>query len=152
MLSLTWMPDSLADQGLGSPSREDDVAVDARIAAEGPLREGGTRFVAGAEIGDALETPRDTAVGTGGSGDAGGLAWQLPGTVYDFAPKHHIGVAIGRADAGWLLSPDYRPNDSPAQIRYPWQFLPKTWMEARVRERRELEHPAGTRERIDRDG
>src|SRR3546814_2364278 len=23
MLSLTWMPDSLADQGLGSPSRED---------------------------------------------------------------------------------------------------------------------------------
>src|SRR3546814_2702651 len=76
MLSLTWMPDSLADQGLGSPSREDYVAVDARIAAEWPLREGGPRFVAGAEIGYALETPRDTAVGTGGSGDAGGLAWR----------------------------------------------------------------------------
>src|SRR3546814_7018648 len=72
-------------------------------------------------------------------------------SVYDFAPKHHIGVAIGRADAGWLLSPDYRPNDSSAEIRYQWQFLPKTSMEARVRERRELEHPAGTRERIDRD-
>src|SRR3546814_3284733 len=90
MLSLTWMPDSLADQGLGSPSREDYVAVDARIAAEWPLREGGPRFVAGAEIGYALETPRDTAVGTGGSGDAGGLAWQLQASVYDFAPKHHI--------------------------------------------------------------
>src|SRR3546814_10913168 len=43
MLSLTWMPDSPADQGLGSPSREDYVAVDARIAAERPLTEGGAR-------------------------------------------------------------------------------------------------------------
>src|SRR3546814_825132 len=151
MLSLTWMPDSLADQGLGSPAREDYVAVDARSAAEWPLREGGPRFVAGAEIGYALETPRDTAVGTGGSGDAGGLAWQLQASVYDFAPKHHIGVAIGRADAGWLLSPDYRPNDSSAEIRYQWQFLPKTSMEARVRAGRRHEHPAGTRERIERD-
>src|SRR3546814_5827308 len=103
MRSLTWMPDSLADQGLGSPSREDYVAVGARIAAEWPLREGGPRFVAGAEIGYALETPRDTAVGTGGSGDAGGLAWQLQASVYDFAPNNHIGVANGRADAGCRL-------------------------------------------------
>jgi hypothetical protein len=71
--------------------------------------------------------------------------------VYDFVPKHHIGVVYGRADAGWLLSPDFRPNDRLAEIAYQWQFLPKTSMEARVRERRELEHPAGTRERVDRD-
>src|SRR3546814_15944907 len=97
MLSLTWMPDSLADQGLGSPSREDYVAVDARIAAEWPLREGGPRFVAGAEISYALETPRYTALGTGGRGDAGGLPWQLQAHVYEFAPTHNIGVATGRA-------------------------------------------------------
>ncbi|MGH8074315.1 MAG: hypothetical protein ACREO4_09595 [Lysobacter sp.] len=151
MVALTWMPASLADQGLAAPSREDYTAIDARIAAEWPLREGGPRFVAGAEVGYALETPLDAVVGTGGSDDAGGLAWQVQASVYDFAPRHHIGVAIGHAEAGWLLSPDYRPNDRSAEVRYQWQFLPKTSMEARFRERRELKHPDGTRARIDRD-
>src|SRR5690606_35075289 len=88
MVSLTWMPDSLADRGLGDPAREDYVAVDARIAAEWPLREGGPRFVAGAEVGYALETPLDSATDTGGSGETGGFAWQVLASVYDFAPKH----------------------------------------------------------------
>lgn len=151
MLSLTWMPDSLADLGLANPSRQDYVTVDARVAAEWPLGTAGARFVTGAEVGYALETPVDAVSGTGGTGDTGGLAWQVQASVYDFAPDHNIGVAIGRADAGWLISPDYRPNDSSLEVRYQWQFLPKTSMEARVRERRELEHPAGTRARVDRD-
>ncbi|MDQ2701339.1 MAG: putative porin [Pseudomonadota bacterium] len=151
MVSVTWMPDSLAAYGLANAARDDYTAVDARIAAEWPLREGGARFVAGAEVAYALETPLDTVVGTGGSGETGGLAWQLQASVYDFAPRHHIGLAVGRADAGWLLSPDYRPNDSSAEIRYQWQFRPTTSMEARVRERRELDHPETTRERVDRD-
>ena len=151
MLSLTWMPDSLADRGLADPSRENYVTMDVRVAAEWPLRVDGPRLVTGFEAGYALETPRAAVVGTGGDGDAGGLAWQLQASVYDFAPKHNIGVAFGRVDAGWLLSPDFRPNDRLAEIRYQWQFLPKTSMEARVRERRELEHPIGTRARVDRD-
>ncbi|MDQ3206006.1 MAG: hypothetical protein M3Q40_05790 [Pseudomonadota bacterium] len=151
MLSLTWLPDSLANRGLADPSREDYVTVDARVAAEWPLRADGPRLVAGAEAAYAMETPRDAVAGTGGGGDAGGLAWQVQASVYDFVPKHHIGVALGRVEAGWLLSPDYRPNDRSAEIRYQWQFLPKTSMEARVRELRELEHPAGSGERVDRD-
>ncbi len=150
MLSLTWMPQSLAARGLADPAREDYMAVDARIAAEWPLRDGGPRFVAGAEVAYAPHTPLASVAGTGGTGDAGGVAWQVLASVYDFAPKHHIGVAVGRADAGWLLSPDYRPNDRSAEVRYQWQFLPKTSMEARFRERRELEYP-GTRARVDRD-
>lgn len=151
MVSLTWMPDSLADRGLAAASREDYTAIDARIAAEWPLREDGPRFVAGAEVGYALETPLDAVTGTGGSGEAGGLAWQVQASVYDFAPGHHIGVVAGRVDAGWLLSPDHRPNDRLAEIAYQWQFRPKTSMEARFRERREAEHPAGTDARVDRD-
>lgn len=151
MLSVTWMPDSLAELGLGNPAREDYMTVDARVAAEWPLRVGGPKLVVGGEVGYALKTPLDVAVGTGGNGDTGGLAWQVLASVYDFAPNHNIGIAVGRADAGWLLSPDYRPNDRSAEIRYQWQFLPKTSMEARVRERRELEHPIATRERVDRD-
>jgi hypothetical protein len=151
MVSLTWMPDSLASHGLGNDVRDDYTAIDARIAAEWPLGDGGARFVTGAEVGYAFQTPQYMATNIGGSGDTGGFAWQVQASVYDFAPKHHIGVAIGRADAGWLLSPDYRPNDRSAEIRYQWQFLPKTSMEARFRERTELEHPAATRARVDRD-
>jgi hypothetical protein len=151
MLSLTWMPDSLADRGLADPSRKDYLTLDARIAAEWPLRDGGPKLVVGAELAHALQTPRDAAVGTGGNGDSGGLAWQLQASVHEFAPKQAIGVVYGRADAGWLLSPDFRPNDRLAEIAYQWQFRPKTTLDARVRERRELEHPAGTRERVDRD-
>ena len=141
MLSVTWMPDSLATLGLANPARDDYVTVDARIAAEWPLGESGARFVTGAEAGYALNTPFDTD----------GMAWQVQASVYDFSPKHHIGIAVGRADAGWLLSPDYRPSDRSAEIRYQWQFLAKTSMEARFRERTELEHPAGTDARVDRD-
>lgn len=151
MLSLTWMPDSLADRGLDDPSREDYVTVDARVAAEWPLGTGGPKFVSGAEIAYAMQTPLSIVTGTGGNGDAGGLAWQVQASIYGFAPKHNIGVAFGSADAGWLISPDYRPNDRAMEVRYQWQFLPKTSMEARIRERRELEHPAGTRARVDHD-
>ena len=151
MLSLTWMPDSLADRGLNDHSREDYVTVDARVAAEWPLGGGGPRLVTGAEVGYAVDTPQNAVIGTGGSGEAGGWAWQVQASVYGFAPSHNIGVAIGSADAGWLISPDFRPNDRSAEVRYQWQFRPKTSMEARVRERRELEHPDGTRAQVDHD-
>ncbi|MEZ5565877.1 MAG: hypothetical protein R3F24_10325 [Gammaproteobacteria bacterium] len=151
MLSLTWMPDSLADRGLAEPSRKDYVTVDARTAAEWPLGASGPRLVVGAEVGYAMNTQQSRAAGTGGTGDVGGLAWQVQASIYDFAPKHNIGVALGQADAGWLISPDYRPNVSLAEIRYQWQFLPRTSMEARLRKRRELEYPADSRARVDRD-
>ena len=151
MVSVTWMPDSLADHGLAASPRADYLTIDARIAAEWALREGGPRLVAGAELGYAPTTPLHAVMNTGGSGDTSGMAWQVLASVYDFAPRHHIGIAVGGTDAGWLLSPDYRPNERSAELRYQWQFLPKTSMEARVRERREAEHPDATRARIDRD-
>jgi hypothetical protein len=151
MVSLTWMPDSLVDRGLADPSRTDYMTLDARVAAEWPLREDGPRLVTGVELGYALQTPIDAAAGTGGNGDSGGLAWQWQASLHDFAPKQALGVVYGRVDAGWLLSPDFRPNDRLAEIAYQWQFLPKTTLDMRVRERRELEHPFATRERVDRD-
>lgn len=151
MVSMTWMPDSLADHGLADPSRRDYTTIDARIAAEWPLREGGPRLVAGVEAGYALAAPLDAVSGTGGYGDTGNLAWQVQASIRDIAPRHHVGVVAGQVAAGWLLSPDHRPNDRLAEIAYQWQFRPETSLEARFRERRELEHPAGTRARVDRD-
>ncbi|HSM10073.1 MAG TPA: hypothetical protein VK827_00680, partial [Lysobacter sp.] len=73
MLSLSWMPASLASQGLASPVREDYLTADARVSATWPLREDGLRLVAGMEVGYAFNTPSGAAVGTGQTGDSDGL-------------------------------------------------------------------------------
>ncbi|HEU4773674.1 MAG TPA: hypothetical protein VFS82_04040 [Lysobacter sp.] len=152
MLSLTWMPSSLADQGTANASREDYLAIDARVAGTWPIRDDGLRLVAGAEVGYALNTPASAVLGTGQRGDSDGLAWQLQASLYDIAPGHHLGVAYGRAGAGWLISPDFRPNDALAEIRYQWRVNPKLSFEARIRERKEIEIPASARRaRVDDD-
>ncbi|MFP7723147.1 hypothetical protein [Lysobacter sp. A3-1-A15] len=151
MVSVAWMPDSLARDGLSRPAREDYLTVNARVSATWPLRESGLRLVAGAEAGYAFNTPTGSAVRTGQAGDSDGLAWQAAASLYDIAPGHHLGVAYGRTGAGWLISPDFRNNDELVEIRYQRRFSKSTSMEARLRERRELEHPAGTRARVDHD-
>lgn len=151
MLSLSWMPASLASAGLASAEREDYLTVDARISATWPLREEGLRLVAGFEAGYAFATPTGAAVGTGQAGDSDGLAWQAAASLYDIAPGHHLGVVYGRTGAGWLISPDFRNNDELSEIRYQRRFNKNTSLETRVRERREIEHPVGTRARVDHD-
>ncbi|CAG4969671.1 hypothetical protein LYB30171_00555 [Lysobacter luteus] len=151
MLSLTWMPSSLAVAGAGSDARDDYLTADARLAATWPVGGNGMKLVAGAELAYAFDTPPDARVGTGGDGNADGLAWQVAASLYEMAPGHNIGIAHGEVGAGWLISPDFRPNDRLTEVRYQWKFAERTSMEARVRERRELEHPVGTRARLDRD-
>lgn len=151
MVSLTWMPSSLAVAGTAQPQREDYLTADARIAATWPVGDSGTKLVAGTEVAYAFNTPQSAVVGTGSGGDADGLAWQVAASLYDMAPHHNLGIAHGEVGAGWLISPDFRPNDRLTEIRYQWKFAERTSMEARIRERRELEHPAGTRARVDHD-
>lgn len=151
MLSLTWMPSSLAGSGLSSAAREDYLTANARVSATWPLRDAGLRLVAGLEAGYAFTTPAASAVGTGLAGDSDGLAWQAAASLYDIAPGHNLGIAYGRAGAGWLISPDFRANDELAEIRYQWRFNKATSMETRVRERKEIARPAGSRARVDHD-
>lgn len=152
MLALTWMPKSLAPEGAAAPKREDYMVVTARTSAEWPLAKDGLRLVAGAELGYALNTPANAVMATGGSGDSDGLAWQVAASLYDMAPGHNFGAVYGQVGAGWLLSPDFRPNDALAEIRYQWRFSSQTSFEARVRERREIDIPSSAaRARVDRD-
>ena len=61
--------------------------------------------------------------------------------------------AIGRlAEAGWLLSPNFRPNEQLAEVRYQWR--PRDWpaIDVRVRWREDLEQQTTAvqkRERFD---
>jgi len=152
MVAVTWLPDALATFGEASGAREDYVAVTAKLAAAWPAGSGDRRWLFAGEIGHAPNTPRGSVVGTGASGSAGGTAWQASANLQDFAPGHHIGLVFGRADAGWLLSPDFRNNDRLAELRYQWKISSTLSMEARVRRREELDVPeSALQPRVDRD-
>jgi len=42
---------------------------------------------------------------------------------------------LGQADAGWLLSPDFRNNTDLVELRYKWVVAKKQKLEARIRRR-----------------
>jgi len=60
----------------------------------------------------------------------------------DFKPNHSIGVNYGQVGAGWLLSPQFRQNESLAEIRYQWRRSRQLAFDFRIRQRRELEQRA----------
>lgn len=154
MLSATWMPASVPRPGdPGDPGRRGDYAtIDAKLAATWPMGPTGRRLVAGVEAGHAFGAPHAALVGTGTTGRADGLAWQVAASVYDIAPGHHLGLVHGEVGAGWLVSPDFRGNERQTELRYQWKIDPKTSIEARVRLRTELRVPGAGRARRDEDG
>ena len=46
-----------------------------------------------------------------------------PGRIYglNFEATYEFGVNYGEAGASWLLSPQFRQNESLAEIRYQWR-------------------------------
>lgn len=152
MIDVTWLPSSLATDGITEDRRQDYLATSGRMAAAWPVGKRGMRFVAGGEAGYAWRTPFGQVAGTGEAGRTDGFAWQIEASLYDIAPNHNFGAAYGRVGAGWLLSPDFRPNDELAEIRYQWRFHRQWSFEARLRRRKEIEIPdTAARARIDRD-
>lgn len=123
MLSLTWMPDSLAARGLAESAREDYVTVDAYVAAEWPLGASGSRFVAGAEIGYALQTPQSAVAGTGGSGDVGGAGVAAEGQRLRLRPEaqYRRGLRQRRRRLADLarLPPQPQPGRDPVPMAVP---------------------------------
>ena len=87
-----------------------------------------------------------------GEGEADGLAWNVVVSLMDFKPNHSVGVNHGPVGAGWLLSPQFRQNESLAEIRYQWRKSRQLAFDFRIRQRRELEQlalNAGRREETD---
>jgi len=135
-LTLTWYPDALAIDGVAAPAREDYLNATWKMAAGWDLSSG-MRIVAAGEIGYAFNTPRNAVLGLSGTGDADGLAWQLGADLVGFLPNQRAGLVIGQADAGWLISNDYRQNDSLAEFRWSWQVIESLRVQFRARWRYE---------------
>jgi hypothetical protein len=71
-----------------------------------------------------------------------GLAWALYASLMDIWPNHSIGINYARADAGWLISPQYRDNEELVEVRYLWRKTQKLALEFRLRGRQDLEQLA----------
>jgi hypothetical protein len=69
--------------------------------------------------------------------------WDVVANIMDFAPDHSIGLNYSRTGAGWMLSPQFRPNEKLFEVRYQWgpDWFPLT--EVRFRWREELEQQIG---------
>ena len=138
-IDLTVMPTSLLKDGDLSGRREDYVAFVVRSANRWPERNEGIRLRVATEVGYAPTTQTKAAAGLAGEGDVDGLAWNATISLMDFVPKHSIGINYGRVGAGWLISPQFRNNESLLEFRYQWRWSNGLAIDCRIRNRRELE-------------
>jgi len=138
---ISYLPESLLKDGTQSGPREDYYGIVLRSSNRWPERDDGVRLRVASEVGYAPETQTRAAAGLAGEGDADGLAWNVAISIMEFKPNHSVGVNYGRVGAGWLLSPQFKENESLAEIRYQWRRSKDLSLDFRVRRRAVLEQP-----------
>lgn len=141
-ISISYLPSSLLKDGNANGRREDYWGLVGRLMLSFPILQGNTRFLTGAEIGYAPNTPTSGAVGI--TSNPSGMAWNIVGSVVDFIPGHSFGINYARTGAGWLLSPQYRDNDELIELRYRWEIDSNNVFDARVRRRKDIEYKLGS--------
>ena len=144
---VSYLPSTLLKDGDLDGRREDYTGLVGRVVVRWPQRSEGLRLRAGMEIGYAPETPTSQTMNLAGTGDADGLAWDVVVSVMDIAPNHHIGLQYAQTSAGWLLAPQFRPNEELTEIRYQWRPEHFPLLEARIRRREDLEQEVGTQQK-----
>lgn len=142
-VDVTWLPDSLHSNGVGAGTVKDYWGAVGRLAAQWPMS-GSMKFMLAGEAGYAPNTPKRSVVKTGTSGDANGFAAQITFNFIDIIPRHSVGFVLGRAGDGWLLSPDFGPNTNLAEVRYKWAIDKKQSVEARLRNREDIDQRVGS--------
>lgn len=145
-IDLTYLPDALRVDGNAGGHIDDYWAVVGRLAARWPVRNSGMQFMLATELGYAPNRPTALAVDTGTSGRADGFAGQLTFNFIDIVPRHSVGLVLGRAEAGYLLSPDFRSNANLVEARYQWTIAKNQSFEARLRHRQDIERLNGATE------
>lgn len=148
---VTYIPSALRTDGTAAGRIDDYLGITGRLALQWALA-GGMRFVWAGEAGFAPNTPTERALRLSGSGDAKGLAFQTSVNLVDFTPGHGVGLVYGQAGGGWLLSPDFGNNQELVELRYQWKLSATQSIEARVRQRRDLEQRTdAAQKRVDDD-
>ncbi len=145
--NVSYLPDSLMKDGNTSGRIKDYWGLTAKSAAAWKIGQNKMRFMLAGELGYAPNTQTNTALGIDDGGDANGGAMQLTANFIDFFPKHSFGLVYGYVGGGWLLSPDFRNNNTLVEGRYKWQITKQFKIEARLRQREDLEQLTGTQQK-----
>jgi hypothetical protein len=148
-VDFTYLPKTLLKDGTLTGRREDYYGIVVRSSNRWPRRDDDLRLRVAAEIGYAPETQTRAAAGLAGDGEADGVAWNFVLSLMDFAPDHSIGVNYGEVGAGWLLSPQFRQNESLTELRYQWRRSQALALDIRVRRRKELEQEVSSSRKQD---
>jgi hypothetical protein len=144
-VGLTYIPNALVYDGT---NRADYIGLVGRTARQW-RRKGGSRFLWAMEAGYAPTTPQKSEINTGGSERVGGLAWQTSFNWLGFAPRQSLGLVLGEAQGGWLLSPDFPNNTRLVEVRHRYQINKRMRLESRIRNRVELEQQTASARRQD---
>ena len=88
------------------------------------------------------DTPRREAMNSG-TGSVDGLSCQASLDFMDLLPDHDLGIVYGRVADGWLISSDFRPNDTLAEVRWVRRPTPAWQFDARFRRREKMDLPDG---------
>jgi len=144
-VGLTYIPNALLYDGT---NRASYLGLVGRGARQWPLA-GGSKFLLGMEAGYAPTTPQKSELNIGGTERAGGLAWQTTFNWIGFAPHQSIGLVLGEAQGGWLLSPDFPNNNRLIEVRHRYQINKKMKLESRIRKRVELQQQTAAVRRKD---
>ncbi|NOY73744.1 MAG: hypothetical protein GXP14_15495 [Gammaproteobacteria bacterium] len=138
-IDLTYIPSALRTNDTETGNIEDYIALVGRTAARWPIGSSGMKFMLGGELGYAFNTQTEAVAKIGSSNKTGGLATQVTLNFIDFFPSHSFGIVLARAEAGWLLSPDFRSNNTLIEGRYKWQWAKKHKIEGRLRQREDID-------------
>jgi hypothetical protein len=141
---ISLLPASLLKDGDPDGRRTDYWGFVGRLVFVWPPATEGLRIRAGTEMGYAPETPTHGGVDLSGSGDVSGFAWNVVISAMEFAPGHNIGINYARTGAGWLISPQYRPNEELIELRWQWLTWKIPLFETRIRLRTDLDQQIDT--------
>lgn len=136
-VDITWLPDALHSSGIDAGTINDYWGAVGRLSAQWPMGSS-MKFLLGGEVGYAPNVPKRSAVKTGTSGNADGLAAQITFNFIDIVPQHSVGFALGRVGDGWLLSPDFNDNVYQTEVRYKWDIDKNQTVEARLRHNKDI--------------
>jgi len=151
-IDISYLPSSLRKDGTAAGRVEDYWVITGRVAAAWPVGKKKIQFLIGLELGYAPTTPTEAAKSIGAGDDTSGFAGQITFNLINFMPKHSVGLVIGRAGAGYLISPDFRENTNLVEVRYKWAIDKKQKVEARIRAREDIDSVTGSlQNRVDKD-
>lgn len=137
---VTYIPSALYYNGVAADQKRDYLGFTGRVATQVTVRDE-TRLVTGVELAWAPETQSKQVAGLPGTGKVDSFSWHVSANIMNFLPGQSLGLVYGENEAGWLLSTDFQSNGTLTELRYAWAPLNGHLLEARVRERKDLNLP-----------